>query len=166
MIMLDVLILAVLYTLRIIAGGVAISVPLSFWLLAFSLLIFLSLALLKRFIELKIASINNKSGEVSGRGYMQADLAVIANCGVASGYLSVLVLAFYVQSPVTKIFYHYPEIIWLACPLLLYWISRLWIIAHRGEMDDDPVLFALKDKVSWVVGLSFVICFILARVIA
>lgn len=163
--MLDVMALAGLYTLRILAGAAAISVPLSFWLLSFSMFMFLSLAFIKRFSELKAARENGKEGMLRGRGYLHEDLEVVSAMGVAAGYLAVLILALYIQDSHTAEMYKSPTLIWLACPLLLYWISRAWLIAHRGEMHDDPIVFALTDKVSWVVSVCFVTIFGLARLV-
>ena len=161
----DVLTLAGLYTLRIIAGAAAISVPLSFWLLTFSMFIFLSLAFIKRFSELKSAREANLEGALRGRGYEHQDLELVSTMGIGSGYLAVLVLALYIQDGRTSEMYHTPQLIWLACPMLLFWISRAWLISHRGQMHDDPILFAIKDRMSWVVGLYFFITFALAKII-
>lgn len=146
---LDTIVLAALYTIRIIAGTVAIQVPLSFWLLAFSMFLFLSLAMIKRYAELHGLLRDGKT-RIS-RGYQVDDLALIQSLGAASGYLSVLVLALYINSTASEALYHRPQVLWLLCPALLYWISRAWLIAHRGEMHDDPVLFALSDSVSRLV---------------
>ncbi|TKC91774.1 UbiA family prenyltransferase [Trinickia terrae] len=149
-VMVDVVVLASLYTTRIIAGAAAVGVQLTFWLLAFSMFIFLSLALVKRYAELHAMK---ERGLVKsrGRGYVASDLPLISSLGTASGYLAVLVLALYIQDPKTAILYRHPRFIWLACPLLLYWISRTWIIAHRGLMHDDPIVFAARDKISLAV---------------
>ncbi|WP_206199387.1 UbiA family prenyltransferase [Parasulfuritortus cantonensis] len=162
----DVLTLAGLYTLRIIAGAVAITVSLTFWLLSFSMFLFLSLAFVKRFSELKAARDNGKHGRLRGRGYVHEDLEIVSSMGVASGYLSVLVLALYIQDARTSELYHTPQLIWLACPLMLFWVSRVWLVAHRGWMHDDPIVFALKDRASWIVVAGFATVFGLARVIA
>jgi len=144
--MLDTVVLAGLYTVRIIAGTVAINVPLSFWLLAFSMFLFFSLALIKRYTELHgLLQRGHRSG---ARGYAVEDLALIQSLGAASGYLSVLVLALYINSSASEVLYRHPQVLWLLCPALLYWISRAWLIAHRGRMHDDPVVFALRDRVS------------------
>jgi len=161
----DVITLATLYTLRVIAGAVAIAAPLSFWLLTFSMFLFLSLAFIKRFSELKVARDNKKTGWIRGRGYIQGDLEVVSSMGTGAGYLAVLVLALYIQDSHTATLYQTPEIIWLACPLLLFWISRVWIFAHRGWMHDDPIVFAIKDRMSWIVGVCFVAVFWLAKVV-
>ncbi|WP_250465432.1 UbiA family prenyltransferase [Caballeronia sp. GAFFF2] len=146
-VMVDVVVLAVLYTMRIVAGTAAIGAQLTFWLLAFSMFIFLSLALVKRYAELH--SMRERGlVKTRGRGYVASDLPLIASLGTSSGYLAVLVLALYIQDRGTMALYRHPQIIWLACPLLLYWISRTWIIAHRGGMNDDPIVFAAKDRTS------------------
>lgn len=160
----DVLTLAGLYTLRIIAGAAAIAVPLSFWLLTFSMFVFLSLAFIKRFSELKSARGQGMSGQLRGRGYFPDDIEMVSSLGAGAGYIAVLVLALYIQDSHTAELYRNPHLIWLACPLLLYWISRAWLITHRGQMHDDPIVFALKDRVSWVVGACFIAVFVLAKV--
>ena len=164
--MVDVLSLAALYTLRIVAGAAAIAVPLSFWLLAFSMFMFLSLACIKRYSELKWAHVEGKEEQIPGRGYVPADFEEVAILGVAAGYNAVMVLALYIQDSHTAELYRRPEIIWLVCPLLLYWISRVWLFAHRGWMNEDPIVFALKDRMSWWIGLLVGAAFILAGVIA
>ncbi|MBL8299237.1 MAG: UbiA family prenyltransferase [Rhodanobacteraceae bacterium] len=149
-VMLDVVVLAALYTVRIIGGAVIIGGGLSFWLLAFSMFLFLSLAMLKRYTELR-ALLGSDKSEASGRGYAVDDIALIQSLGGASGYMSVLVLALYINSTASEALYRHQQVLWLLCPLLLYWISRIWLIAHRGHMHDDPVVFALVDRVSRVV---------------
>jgi len=145
--MLDVVVLAMLYTTRILAGSAAIHALPSFWLLAFSMFIFLSLAMVKRYIELLSAQ---KAGKVkaSGRGYDVEDIPLIQSLGSSSGYLAVLVLALYIDSTASSVLYRHAHVLWLLCPLLLYWISRTWAIAHRGIMHDDPVVFAVTDNTS------------------
>ncbi|KAF1684818.1 hypothetical protein B1992_14365 [Pseudoxanthomonas broegbernensis] len=149
--MLDVMVLAGLYTLRIIGGAVAISVPLSFWLLAFSMFVFLSLAILKRYTELAALAADGRD-QASGRGYATTDLPLLQSLGGASGYIAVLVLALYINSPDSVALYARPKFLWLLCPLLLYWVSRAWSVAHRGKMHDDPVVFAVTDPVSQAVA--------------
>lgn len=149
--MLDVMILAGLYTIRILGGAVAAGVPLSFWLLAFSMFVFLSLAMLKRYTELASLATLGKQ-EASGRGYTSQDHILLLSLGGASGYLSVLVLALYIDSPDSMQLYTRSEALWMLCPLLLYWISRAWSLAHRGRMHDDPVVFALTDRGSLALG--------------
>ncbi len=162
----DVLTLAALYTLRIIAGAAAIDVAVSFWLLLFSMFIFLSLALIKRYSELKVARDTGKTGALRGRGYEPDDLELVSSLGGSSGFIAVLVLALYIQDGQAAHLYATPQIIWLACPVMLFWISRAWLIAHRGLMHDDPIVFALKDKVSWGVGVFMVSVLVLARVLS
>lgn len=149
--LLDVVVLASLYTGRIIAGAVAIAVPLSFWLLAFSMFLFLSLALVKRHAELALVREHGHAA-AAGRGYRVDDLPLLATLGGASGYLSVLVLALYINSRDSAALYGEPQLLWLLCPLLLYWISRVWLLTMRGRMHHDPVVFALRDRASLLVG--------------
>lgn len=158
----DVISLAVLYTVRIIAGAAAFGLPLTFWILAFSMFIFLSLALVKRYAELREARIKGHTEKTRGRGYYPGDLEMISSLGAASGYLSVMVLALYIHDSTTSMLYANPQVIWLACPLLLFWITRVWMITHRGLMHDDPVVFAIRDRVSLMVGVLFCIVFWIA----
>jgi 4-hydroxybenzoate polyprenyltransferase len=151
-IMLDTVVLALLYTMRIIAGTVLIEVDFSFWLLAFSMFIFLSLALLKRYTELVLMQESGNKKTI-GRGYYAADAPMVSGFGTASAYISVLVLALYVDSPDVVEMYREPYWLWLVCPVMLYWISRAWLIAHRGNMHDDPIVFAVKDRQSLLVGI-------------
>ncbi|WP_254209772.1 UbiA family prenyltransferase [Burkholderia multivorans] len=157
----DVVALAMLYTVRIVAGSVAVGLPLTFWVLGFSMFIFLSLALVKRYAELYATKVAG-GAKARGRGYVSDDLPMLASLGAAAGYLSVLVLALYIQDANTVHLYSHPRIIWLACPLLLYWISRVWLVTHRGMMHDDPVVFAAKDRTSLVVVALTTLVFWLA----
>jgi 4-hydroxybenzoate polyprenyltransferase len=142
--------LAGLYTIRIIAGAAATAIPLSFWLLAFSIFIFLSLGFVKRYTELDDA---RQSGKLSshGRGYRATDLPLLMNLGIAAGYCTVVVMALYINSTDSQALYRHNTPLWLVCPLLLYWISRIWLLTTRGQMLDDPVVFALRDRLSLVV---------------
>jgi len=158
----DVITLASLYTMRIIAGTFAFAVSLTFWMLAFSMFIFLSLALVKRFAELHEARADGKTGKTRGRGYFPDDLEMISSLGASSGYIAVMVLALYIQDSSTIALYTQPKVIWLACPLLLFWISRTWLLANRGQMHDDPVIFAIKDRTSIIIGALFGLIFWLA----
>jgi 4-hydroxybenzoate polyprenyltransferase len=151
LVLVDTVALAGLYTLRIIAGAAAVEVPLSFWLLLFSVFLFLSLAFVKRFAELDSLRRAQRL-KAAGRGYHVEDLSLLQSLGTASGYLSVLVLALYINSPEIQPLYTHPKVIWMLCVLMLYWISRVWMKAQRGEMHDDPVVFALKDWQSIAVG--------------
>jgi 4-hydroxybenzoate polyprenyltransferase len=151
-VLVDVLVLAGLYTLRIIAGSAAVSIQLSFWLLAFSMFLFLSLALVKRYSEL-CSVLKTEHKFIQGRGYQVLDLTTLNSLGTSSGYLAVLVLALYINSYEISVHYTHVQLIWLLCPLLLYWISRIWVIASRGEMHDDPVVFTLQDRPSQWIGV-------------
>jgi 4-hydroxybenzoate polyprenyltransferase/phosphoserine phosphatase len=144
---LDVLILAGLYTLRIIAGSVATGVWLSTWLLAFSMFMFLSLALVKRYAEL-MAMRAVEGARARARGYRLDDAELLASLGGAAGYLAVLVLALYIDSSASHALYAHPKMLWALCVLLLYWISYLWLMAHRKSMDDDPLVFTVRNPVS------------------
>jgi 4-hydroxybenzoate polyprenyltransferase len=157
----DVLVLAGLYTIRVMAGAAAIAVPLSFWLLAFSLFIFLSLALAKRYTEL--ASLQSRGeSNAAGRGWQVNDLPLVRSFGTGSALGCVLILALYIDSAPAQRLYATPELLWLVCPLLLYWICRVWFLAHRGLMHDDPVVFALRDRVSFVLGIAIAAIVLLA----
>ncbi|WP_372841192.1 UbiA family prenyltransferase [Pseudomonas protegens] len=155
----DVIALALLYTIRIIAGAAAMELVMTFWMLAFSMFIFLSLALVKRYAELWDARRKGLTEKTRGRGYYPADLEMISSLGASSGYIAVMVLALYIHEQATIGLYSHPQIIWLACPLLLFWTTRIWMLTHRGQMHDDPVVFAIKDKVSVLVGILFGLVF-------
>nr|WP_050387717.1 UbiA family prenyltransferase [Bradyrhizobium pachyrhizi] len=143
----DVVVLATLYTVRVIGGAVAISVPMSEWLLAFSLFIFMSLALVKRYIELA----GQPDGAVlAARGYQVEDKAMIAILAAASGFNAVVIFTLYISSDTVRALYSHPQLLWVGCPILMYWIGRVMLFAQRGLIDDDPVIFALRDRVSWV----------------
>ncbi|HEY6341931.1 MAG TPA: UbiA family prenyltransferase [Bryobacteraceae bacterium] len=146
-VVLDVIVLASLYGLRILAGSAVVSIWPSHWLLAFSTFLFFSLALVKRYSELVV--MRRLDGDrAKARGYEDGDGELVAAMGVASGYLAVLVLALYINSETAQILYRRNELIWLLCPLLLYWISHVWLTAHRGRMPDDPVMFAMNNRTS------------------
>jgi 4-hydroxybenzoate polyprenyltransferase len=147
----DVMTLSGLYTMRILAGAAAANIPPSFWLLALSVFLFLSLAIAKRYAELDMVARQGKRS-AAGRAYESTDLPVLLGLGTASGYCAILVLALYINSDQSGVLYSRPEFLWMICPLLLYWVSRVWVLAHRGMMHDDPIVFALKDKISLVVG--------------
>lgn len=158
----DIILLAMLYTIRIVGGGVAAGLVVSQWLLGLSLFLFLSLACVKRFSELLVLQQRNEK-KTWGRGYWVGDMEQVASFGAASGYISVLVLALYVSShEVTKL-YSNPMLIWLACPLLLYWVSRVWLLARRGIVHDDPLVFALRDRVTYIVAFLGLLIFVAAK---
>lgn len=155
--LIDVLVLAGLYTMRILAGAAAITIVPSFWLLAFSMFIFYSLALVKRYSELNDLEAPPK-GRISGRGYRREDMEGLAQSGVASGFLAILVLALYINLAETASLYTRPEALWLLCPLLLYWVNRVWLLTRRGKIHDDPVVFAIFDRRShWIALVGTVI---------
>lgn len=147
-VLVDVVVLGLLYTLRVLGGVAAVSVPQSPWLLMFSLFLFLALAVVKRSAEIVPARALGK-GALKGRGYVVEDLSVLVSLGAASGIGAVLVVGLYIFSPEVQKLYTRPEWLWLLCPLILYWISRMVLIAHRGTLHEDPVVFALTDRVSW-----------------
>lgn len=149
--MVDVLVLAGLYSVRVIAGAAATAIVPSFWLLAFTMFLFLSLAMAKRYSELKLMIATGRT-HASGRGYTIDDAPLLQACGVSSGYISVLVVALYVNSGVAQSTYTTPEFLWLLCPLLLYWNSRIWLKTSRGQMHEDPVVFTLRDRPSLAVA--------------
>lgn len=147
MVIVDTLVLAFLYTIRVIAGAIAMQIPASFWLLALSVFMFLSLAWVKRYAEMnKVKSLGASSAK--GRGYRVEDLPMLGSFGVASGFIGVLVFALYINSNASAQLYKTPEIAWLAIPVLVYWICRIWLKAYRGEMNEDPMIFAFKDLAS------------------
>jgi 4-hydroxybenzoate polyprenyltransferase len=152
----DVLVLSGLYTLRMLAGGAATGTEISHWLAGFSTFLFLSLAMVKRFSELENL---RERGAVSthGRGYLVADLEQIRTFGTASGYAAVVVFMLYIARPDVTDLYRKAGRLWLTVPLLLYWITRIWLLASRGELDDDPVIFAIRDRMSLLVGLGILI---------
>jgi len=147
----DVFCLAGLYTLRLVAGHESTGVAYSAWLLVFSMFLFLSLALVKRFVELSTPRAK-EAGAVHGRGYLPGDAPLVSSLGAASGFMAVLVLALYVNSQEVRALYAQPLLLLLVCPLMLYWISRVWLKAHRAEMHDDPIVFAIRDPISYLVG--------------
>lgn len=161
-VMLDVVALAMLYTVRVVAGAAAMVLVATFWILAFCVFIFLSLAFVKRYTELRDARKNGKKEKSAGRGYYPSDFELLASLGGASGYISVLVLALYINDPASASLYRSQEWMWASVPLLLFWLSRVWLLAHRGQMHDDPIVFALRDSVSRWIGAAFVLVFALA----
>ena len=149
---LDLIALAGLFALRVLTGAVAVEVPVSAWLVAFSLFLFLALAVAKRTTALR-------NETVGGRAYLGEDAAALTVLGGASAFAAVVVLAFYIQSPDVAALYARPEALWLACPLLIYWLGRIVLLANRGELDEDPIIFALRDRASWLTGLGLLAVF-------
>jgi 4-hydroxybenzoate polyprenyltransferase len=146
----DVTVLASLYTIRIIAGAFSTETPLSFWFVTFSFFLFTSLAYVKRASELISTPKIDSSTNINGRGYVGSDLSLVTSVGPAAGVMSCLVLALYINDPKTVTMYQSPQLLWLVCPIVLYWISRVWLLTFRGQMPDDPIVFALKDRLSWI----------------
>jgi 4-hydroxybenzoate polyprenyltransferase len=157
----DVLVLSGLYTLRVLAGGAATGTLISPWLAGFSSFLFLSLATVKRFSELE--NLRERGGTAThGRGYLVADLEQIRAFGTASAYAAVLVFSLYITRPDVDALYKHPARLWMIVPLLVYWINRVWLLASRGELDDDPVIFAIRDRISLAVGFCVVVVALLA----
>lgn len=148
----DIMVLASLYTMRIVAGSAVILQPPSFWILAFSMFLFLSLAAAKRHVELQEMQASQKS-EAPGRGYRTSDLPLVLALGVASGLVATMVFALYINDPTARGHFPQPYALWAVCPLLLYWVARLWMKVVRSELHDDPVVFALTDRQSQITAL-------------
>ncbi|MCK1721271.1 UbiA family prenyltransferase [Bradyrhizobium sp. 141] len=157
----DVVVLAMLYTLRIVAGGVALEIQISQWLFIFSMFIFTSLALIKRYVELA-TRLDRGLPDRPDRDYRITDLDVVAALAAAAGLNAITILALYVASPDVQILYRHPKALWLICPILLYWIGRALMMAQRRLMDDDPIVFALKDRLSAIAIASIVAVVIMA----
>ncbi|HLY43072.1 MAG TPA: UbiA family prenyltransferase [Terracidiphilus sp.] len=148
----DVLLLSGLYTLRLLAGGAATGTEISPWLAGFSTFLFLSLAMVKRFSELE--NLRERGATAThGRGYLVGDIGQIRSFGTASAYAAVVVFMLYIARPDVTVLYRHPGRLWLEVPLLLYWLTRVWLVASRGDLDDDPVVFAMRDRASLAVGV-------------
>ncbi|WP_137700753.1 UbiA family prenyltransferase [Marimonas lutisalis] len=159
-IIIDIGALSVLYSLRIVAGSAATGIEISVWLMAFSMFFFLSLASVKRQAELVSVGEHGRH-EVAGRGYFAPDLALVAQMALSSGFISVLVLALYINSPEILVLYKNPEVFWGLCAVLLYWLCRLVFLAQRGQMHEDPLIFAVRDRVSYFCGALFAVFLLL-----
>jgi 4-hydroxybenzoate polyprenyltransferase len=162
LLIIDVVVLGMLFTVRIYAGSAATGIELSFWLLLFSFFIFLSLAIVKRYSDL-VCEPNLEEGGLPGRAYRASDTIPLLCLGVGASIVSVLVMALYVNSEHFLTMYTRPMFIWMICPLLMYWTMRIWILASRGVVRDDPVLFALKDKTSYIVLAFMIVLMLLGR---
>ena len=158
----DVLTLACLYTIRILAGAVAIDVPLSSWLLAFSVFLFFSLAMVKRCAEL-VSLADSAATGAAGRNYMVTDLQVLWSTGIGTGIASIVVFGLFVNSPEMQAQYATPHLMWLVALVLMYWLMRLWIKTGRGEMHDDPLIYSMRDLNSRVSILLVVVLSLVAR---
>jgi 4-hydroxybenzoate polyprenyltransferase len=157
----DVLVLSGLYTVRMLAGGAATATPISAWLSSFAIFLFLSLAMVKRFSEL--ANLRDRGLVASvGRGYHVSDLEQIRSFGTASAYAAVVVFSLYISRPDVYQLYRHPGRLWLVVPFMLYWLNRVWLLASRGELDEDPVIFAIRDRVS----LALAVCVAIVAVFA
>jgi 4-hydroxybenzoate polyprenyltransferase/phosphoserine phosphatase len=161
-VLVDVIILAGLYTVRLLAGSSATQVEISPWLGAFSIFLFLSLAMVKRFSELQNTAARGHA-VTNGRGYLLSDIEQMRSFGTASAYAAVVVLSFYIgDTHKTPVLYHHPLRLWLITPLMIYWLSRVWLLASRGELDEDPVIFAVTDRISLLTGVAVAIVVALA----
>jgi 4-hydroxybenzoate polyprenyltransferase len=158
----DVIMLAGLYTIRVFAGGAATNIPVSPWLLAFAMFLFLCLAIVKRLTELTLFVRGGGGPKLKGRGYVPEDLDMLRSLAAASGYMAVLVMALYVNGNEVRPLYRHPVALWALCPILLFWISRVLMLANRGLMNDDPVVFALRDRVSLLTGFCSLIAILAA----
>lgn len=148
----DVLVLAGLYTVRLICGSISTGAPLSAWMESFALFFFLSLAIVKRYSELHALRLKHAVPQ-NDRGYHVNDIEQMRSFGTASSYAAVVVFVLYVNSPEVQKLYRHPHLLWLVTPIIIYWINRIWLLAHRGELDEDPVIFAVTDRVSLLIGL-------------
>jgi 4-hydroxybenzoate polyprenyltransferase len=161
--LLDIFTLAGFYTIRLFIGGVASGYLVSLWLLAYSVFLFLSLAIVKRLTEIRQLSISSKDRLV-GRGYLREDSNILQTMGVGSSFVSAVVLALYVQSDVAAKAYAHPEILWGIVPMSLFWQCRMWLSSSRGNMHDDPIVFAVKDRITWAIGIVLILILIGANI--
>jgi 4-hydroxybenzoate polyprenyltransferase len=147
----DVVILSAFYAIRVLAGGAAAGIEVSDWLMAFCTFLFICLALLKRYADLR--HLAAQGATAGGRGYLAEDADLLRSIGVSCGMIAVLVFALYLDSTRVKQLYASPRLMWLIAPLLLYWISHMWLLAHRGTVEDDPIIVAAKDIPSYIVAV-------------
>ena len=159
----DVITLSVCYNIRIIAGGAAIAVPISSWLIVFSMFFFISLAFMKRYADL--ITLDDIKPNIIGRGYIKKDIPIVGSAGIASGYISLLVLTLYIYSDHVNELYKQPFLLWLVIPFILYLISRLWLKTVRGEMTSDPIIFIIKDRISYIILVMIIVVFSLAKIL-
>jgi 4-hydroxybenzoate polyprenyltransferase len=162
----DIFVLAFLYLSRIVAGIVISAAVVSFWLFAFTFLFFLSLAAMKRFVELRQPLSDGSESALPGRGYHPDDLLMVSELGISTGVASIVVLGLYSNSAQVTALYHHPEWFWGICVAALYWMSRIWFLTKRGIMHDDPVVFALKDRGTWLIAVFAFACVLLASPIS
>jgi 4-hydroxybenzoate polyprenyltransferase len=159
----DIFTLAGFYTIRLFIGGVASGYLVSLWLLAHSVFLFLSLAIVKRITEIRKLPISTKEN-IGGRGYFRGDSNILQSMGVGSSFASAIVLALYVQSDVAAKTYSHPEILWGIVPMILLWQCRIWLSSSRGNMNEDPIVFAVKDRITWAIGILLVLIIIAANI--
>jgi 4-hydroxybenzoate polyprenyltransferase/phosphoserine phosphatase len=152
-VLVDVIVLSGLYTIRMLAGAAATATYVSPWLAAFSIFLFLSLAMVKRFSELQNLHARGMT-PANGRGYLISDIEQLRSFGTSSAYASILIFALYINGHDVAVLYHHPDRMWLITPLLILWLSRIWLLASRGVLDEDPVVFALTDRMSLLMGLG------------
>jgi len=155
-VLVDVVVLSSLYTIRMMAGSAATQTPVSPWLAAFSIFLFLSLAMVKRFSELQNLHARGVT-PTNGRGYLLSDIEQLRSFGTSSAYASIVIFALYINGHDVVALYHHPNRMWLITPLLILWVSRVWLLASRGLLDEDPVVFALEDRMSLLLGLGVAI---------
>jgi 4-hydroxybenzoate polyprenyltransferase len=155
-VLLDVICLASFYTIRVVAGSTLVETPLSQWFLAFSIFFFFSLALVKRVAELR-PPIASAEQSVAGRGYVAADLPTLTSLGAAASMASSLVFCLYITGAEVTRLYRHPSLLWIGLPLLLYWQARTWLLTSRGRMHEDPTVFALKDQMSYLIAIGFLV---------
>jgi 4-hydroxybenzoate polyprenyltransferase len=155
-VLVDVVILSSLYTIRMLAGAAATRTPISPWLAAFSVFLFLSLAMVKRFSELQNLHSRGQN-PTNARGYLVSDIEQLRSFGTSSAYASIVIFALYISGHDVVALYHHPNRMWLITPLMILWLSRVWLLASRGLLDEDPVVFALTDRMSLLLGLGVVL---------
>ncbi|WP_186370191.1 UbiA family prenyltransferase [Yersinia vastinensis] len=155
----DVATLAILYSMRLVAGAAATGIILSNWLISFSMFIFFSLAIVKRVVELKSAE---SDGKIKGRGYYPTDIPLLLSSGISAGYISILVFVLYIDSSASLQNYNNPDVLYLIAPILFVWLTRVWLLTWRGDMHDDPVAFAIKDRTSQLMGICMATLMIFA----
>ncbi|HUZ04543.1 MAG TPA: UbiA family prenyltransferase, partial [Acidobacteriaceae bacterium] len=162
-VLVDVILLSALYTLRILAGAAAVRVAVSPWMAGFSIFFFFSLALVKRFSELENLRLRG-AAPANGRGYNIQDLEQLRAFGTASAYASIVIFTLYINNPEVGLLYHHPHHLWLMTPVLIWWLSRIWLRASRGQMSEDPVVFALTDRFSLIAGVALLLIAVYASI--
>ena len=154
LLVIDVLLLVCFYLMRIFFGGVTTGITISVWLLAFSMFFFLALALIKRLTELRALDRAAGHRENLDRGYQLSDVQLLGSLAASSAYLSVVLMALYINSPEAHLLYRQPQFLWPLCLVIIYWLTRMILIANRGQLHDDPIVFAARDRASWITGVA------------